>query len=49
MISPKKLEIIKKNPQQFVGIDESIKKFTEIKNKYETYLNEEIKPSGVKK
>lgn len=49
MISSEKLKIMQKNPQQFVGIDESIKKFTEIKNKYEQYLNEGTKSSGIKK
>lgn len=49
MINNEKLKIMKKNPQQFIGIDESINKFNEIKNKYESYLNEETKSSGIKK
>ena len=49
MITPEKLKIMKKNPQHFIGIDENINKFNEIKNKYKSYLNEEIKSSGIKK
>ena len=49
MITPEKLKIMQKNPQQFIGIDENINKFNEIKNKYKSYLNEEIKSSGIKK
>ena len=49
MITPEKLKMMQKNPQQFIGIDESINKFNEIKNKYESYLNEETKSSGIKK
>lgn len=49
MITPEKLKIMQKNPQHFIGIDENINKFNEIKNKYKSYLNEEIKSSGIKK
>lgn len=49
MITPEKLKMMQKNSQQFIGIDESINKFNEIKNKYESYLNEETKSSGIKK
>ena len=49
LISSEKLKIMKKNSQLFVGIDESIQKFNEIKNKYLSYLNDETKVSGIKK
>ena len=49
MITPEKIKIMQKNPQQFIGINENINKFNEIKNKYKSYLNEEIKSSGIKK
>lgn len=49
LISPEKLELMQKNSQLFVGTGESIQKFNEIKNKYETYLNDETKSSGIKK
>lgn len=49
LISPEKLELMQKNSQLFVGTRESIQKFNEIKNKYETYLNDETKSSGIKK
>lgn len=49
LISPEKLKIMQKDPQLFAGIDESIQKFNEIKNKYEAYLNDDTKSSGIKK
>lgn len=49
LISPEKLKLMQKNSQLFVGIGESMQKFNEIKNKYETYLNDETKSSGIKK
>lgn len=48
MVSPEKLKIMLKDPQKFIGIDESITKFKFIKDKYETYLSENTNASGVK-
>lgn len=49
IINPEKLKIMQKNSKQYVGVDESIKKFAAIKSKYEIYLEENIQSSGVKK
>lgn len=48
IISPEKLKIMKKDSQQYVGIAESIEKFSAIKIKYEIYLNENIQSSSLR-
>lgn len=37
MITPEKLKVCYKNPQQFVGIDENVIKFNNIRDKYSKY------------
>ena len=48
LIKPDKLKTMKKNPQKFIGIEESLKKFIIIKEKYQIYLNESIKSTNIK-
>lgn len=49
LITPEKLEKIQKNPQLYVGVDESVERFSEIKSKYGSYLGEETKSSTTAK
>ena len=48
LIKSDKLKTMKKNPQKFIGIEESLKKFGIIKEKYQIYLNESIKSTSIK-
>ena len=40
LINPEKLKIMKKDPQKYIGVTESIDKFNAIKTKYAMYLND---------
>ena len=48
LIKSDKLKTMKKNLQKFIGIEESLKKFGIIKEKYQIYLNESIKSTSIK-
>ena len=48
LISPQKLKIIEKDPEQYIGVNECIEKFTAIKNKYTNNLNESVQPTTIK-
>lgn len=49
MINQEKLKLMNKHPRLFVGVEESIQKFAEIKSKYEFFLNENTNLPGMKK
>lgn len=49
MVTPEKLEAMQRDPQLFVGVEESISRFSEIKNKYTMCLVEDNDMAGVKK
>lgn len=45
LITPEKLKIMNKKPDNYVGINECIEQFNEIKNKYSSLINQNINKS----
>lgn len=49
LVTPDKLTIMKKNPEHYIGIRESIIKFNTIKEKYYNYVSENKIQDSIKK